>query len=136
MFLSSVSIALLIPVTNPVAALGLGESAPQPVALAAPQLLDLGGLGFRSIEWDEAKRVYLIVAGSAEDTERFRFYTWSGEANDKPAAVTSVSAAAAVKIGPEGVTPVPGRQSAAVVGDGTAGAPFHSGMWVDFAAGK
>ncbi len=128
--------ALLIPVTNPVAALGLGESAPQPVALAAPLLLDLGGLGFRSIEWDGAKRHYLIVAGSADDNEVYRLYTWSGEVNDMPAAVTSAAASAAAKIEPEGVTPVPGFQSTVLVGDGVAGAPFHKGMWMDFSAAK
>ncbi len=127
-------LALLIPVTNPVAALGLGEGAPQPLALAAPLLLDLGGLGFRSIEWDGTKRRYLIVAGSAEDREAFRLYTWSGEADEKPVAVTSAAATAAAKIEPEGVTPVPGCQSAVLVGDGSAGAPFHKGQWVDFSA--
>lgn len=128
--------ALLIPVTNPVAALGLGGSAPQPVALTAPALLDLGGLGFRSIEWDEAGRAYLIAAGSADDGGVFQLYTWSGEVKDQPVAVTSPAAAAAAKIKPEGVTPVPGRESAALVGDGVAGAPFHVGIWVDFRGTK
>ena len=99
-------------------------------------LLDLGGLGVRSLEWDEAGRWYLIVAGSADDGGVFRLYTWSGESNDRPVAVTSPAAAAAAKIEPEGVTPVPGRKSAALVGDGVAGAPYHAGSWVDFAGGK
>lgn len=128
--------ALLIPVTNPVAALGLGGGAPQPVAMAAPILLDLGGLGFRSLEWDEAGRVYLIVAGSADDAGVFRLYTWTGEAGDKPEPLASPEALAAAKIEPEGVTPVPGRKSAALVGDGAAGAPFHAGIWVDFGGAK
>ena len=128
--------ALLIPLTNPVAALGLGGSAPQPVALSTPVLLDLGGLGFRSIEWDEAGRRYLIAAGSADDGSDFRLYTWSGEDGANPVMLTSPAAAAAAKIEPEGVTPVPGRQSAALVGDGVAGAPFHTGIWLDFGAAK
>ncbi len=128
--------ALLIPVTNPVAALGLGGSSPQPVALTAPILLDLGGLGFRSIEWDAAKRCFLIIAGSADDAGAYRLFTWSGETAAKPVAMTSAAAVAAAKIEPEGVSPVPGYMSAALVGDGTAGAPYHAGTWVDFAAAK
>ncbi len=128
--------AMLIPVTNPVAALGLGGSSPQPVALTTPILLDLGGLGFRSIEWDAAKRCFLIVAGSADDAGVYRLFTWSGEVTAKPVAMTSAAAAAAAKLEPEGVTPVPGCKSAAIVGDGTAGAPFHAGTWVDFTAAK
>jgi hypothetical protein len=127
--------ALLIPVNNPVAALGLGESAPQPVALGEPLMLDLGGLGFRSIEWDPGKKVYLIVAGSADDAGVFRFYTWSGEMKDAPVPVTTPSAAAGVKIRPEGVTPFPGGKPAVVVGD-NANASFHKAMWVDFGGKK
>ncbi len=124
--------ALLIPLSNPVAALGLGGSAPQPAALAAPVLLDLGGLGFRSIEWDAARKSYLIAAGSADDAKVFRFYTWTGDANAAPVAVKTESALAAAKLEPEGLTPVPGSKCTAVVGDGSAGAPFHAGIWVDF----
>jgi hypothetical protein len=124
--------ALLIPVTNPVAALGLGGSAPQPAALGAPTLLDLGGLGIRSIEWDAARHVYLIAAGAPDDRKIFRFYTWTGDAATAPAAVKTPSAVAAAKLEPEGLTPVPGWKVTAIVGDGEAGAPLHTGMWVDF----
>lgn len=123
--------ALLIPVENPVAALGLGESAPQPVQLGEPLLLNLGGLGFRSIEWDAERNVYLIVAGSPEDRPVFRIYTWTGDVKDAPVTVTSASAVKAGTIDPEGITPVPGWKSVAVVGDGSAKANFHEGIWVD-----
>jgi hypothetical protein len=124
--------ALLIALTNPVAALGLGESSPQPAALTAPLVIDLGGLGFRSIEWDAARGVYLIIAGSADERSVFRCYTWTGEPGAAPVPVNSASAAKTVSIGPEGVTPVPGYTAAAVVGDGAPGAPYHKGMWVEF----
>ncbi len=127
--------AVLVPVTNPAAALGL-NGAVQPLALATPSLLDLGGLGFRSIEWDPESRVYLISAGSPDDGGVFRFYTWTGSATDAPLAVTTPSAVAAVKLDPEGITPVPGMKSAVIVGDGEAKAPVHKGMWVDFGTGK
>ncbi len=127
--------ALLVPLTNPVAALGLGGSAPQPAALDHPLLLDLGGLGFRSIEWDARRGEYLIVAGSAGDAKVFRFYTWTGEASAAPREVKTPSARAAAKLEPEGVTPVPGCKSAIVVGDRGAGLPWHTGMWVDFGVG-
>jgi hypothetical protein len=128
--------ALLIPLTNPVAALGLGGSAPQPAALAEPVLLDLGGLGFRSIEWDADHKVYLIAAGSAGDAKAFRFYTWTGDPAAAPVQVKTRSALDAAEIDPEGITPVPGYKVAAVVGDAGAGAPSHTGMWVDFGGGK
>ena len=128
--------ALLIPLTNPVAALGLGGSAPQPAALAAPVLLDLGGLGIRSIEWSADLHAYLIAAGSADEGKVFRFYTWTGEPAAAPLVVQTPSALAAAKLEPEGIAPLPGTTLAAVVGDGTAGALFHTGMWVDFGAGK
>jgi hypothetical protein len=124
--------ALLVTLTNPVAALGLGESSPQPAALSAPLMLDLGGLGFRSIEWDAARGVYLIIAGSADERSVFRCYTWTGEPGAAPVPVNSASAAKASSIDPEGVTPVPGYTAAAVVCDGVAGAPYHKGMWVEF----
>lgn len=128
--------ALLIPLTNPVAALGLGGSAPQPAALSAPLMLDLGGLGIRSIEWDAARGEYLIVAGTATDGKDFRFFTWNGEAESAPQRVTTPSATAAAKLDPEGVAPLPGFKSAIIVGDGESSARFHTGMWVDFGPGE
>ena len=128
--------ALLIPLTNPVGALGLGESAPQPAALADPMLLDLGGLGFRSIEWDAAASRYLIAAGNAAGGKPLRLYTWSGKPEDSPQPVKTPSAQGAEAIHPEGIAPVPGRKSAAIVGDGTQGARFHEGRWVDFGTEK
>ncbi|HEX2749080.1 MAG TPA: DUF3616 domain-containing protein [Verrucomicrobiales bacterium] len=127
--------AVLVPITNPAAALGL-SGAVQPLALAEPSLLDLGGLGFRSIEWDAQHRVYLISAGSPDDGGVFRFYTWTGNAADAPVAVTTPSAVAAARLDPEGLTPIPGMKSAVIVGDGEAKAPVHKGMWVDFGTGK
>jgi hypothetical protein len=128
--------ALLIPLTNPVAALGLGGSAPQPAALEEPVLLNLGGLGFRSIEWDAGRSEYLIAAGSAGDAKVFRFFTWTGDPAVPPREVKTPSALAAAKLDPEGITPVPGGKCAAVVGDHGSGAPWHAGMWVDFGVGK
>ena len=84
------------------------------------------------MEWDARRKAYLIIAGAAGDQKRFRCYTWSGEAAAAPVLVTGPSALAVVELEPEGVTPVPGWKSAAVVGDGTAGAPYHKAMWVDF----
>lgn len=122
--------ALVIPITNPVAALGLGGSAPQPVAAGEPVLLDLGGLGIRSIEWDGEKKAYLIAAGDAGDEKVFRFYTWTGEAAAAPMEVKT--AGAITRLQPEGIAPVPGRKQAAVVMDGESGGPHHEGYWLDF----
>lgn len=124
--------ALLVPLTNPVAALGLGESAPQPAALAAPVLLDLGGRGIRSIEWDAARSVYLISAGACDDSGNFQFFTWGGDSAEAPKPVNTPSAREAAKYSPEGLTPVAGRSSAAAVNDGDAEARYHAGFWIDF----
>jgi len=122
--------ALVIPVTNAVAALGLGGSDPQPIAAGEPVLLDLGGLGIRSIEWDAERKAYLIAAGDAGDAKVFRYYTWTGEAAATPVKVKAPGAI--TRLQPEGIAPVPGRKQAAVVMDGEAGGPHHEGYWVDF----
>jgi hypothetical protein len=92
--------AMLVPLTNPIAALGLGESAPQPASFAEPILLDLGGRGFRSIEWDATRRAYLIAAGPAGQGASFALFTWSGDPAAPAVRVTTPSAKTAETIDP------------------------------------
>jgi len=60
----------------------------KPARLGSPILLDLGGLGIRSIEYSEAQRKYFIIAGSYEDKGDFRLYQWSGLPSASPTRVS------------------------------------------------
>lgn len=71
--------ALLVPIENPRHVIE-GSRA----KLGAPALLDLGGLGVRSIEYVAERKSFVIVAGSATDGERFELYDWSGNSADVP----------------------------------------------------
>jgi hypothetical protein len=55
-----------------------------------PILLDLGGLGIRSIEFWPALEVYLIIAGEFHGGDQFVFYTWSGKKEDAPEKIESL----------------------------------------------
>lgn len=72
--------ALLVPLANPQAVL---EQQAKPV-LGKPILLDLGGLGIRSIEYSDAKKSYFIVAGAYGKEKKFQLYQWSGNVADAP----------------------------------------------------
>lgn len=50
----------------------------------APILLDLGGLGIRSLEYWPAGKAYVISAGPFADGGTFRLFLWSGKASDPP----------------------------------------------------
>ncbi|HOB33588.1 MAG TPA: DUF3616 domain-containing protein, partial [Verrucomicrobiota bacterium] len=63
--------ALLLPLLNPEELLQGG-----PARFGAPILLDLGGLGIRSIEWEGDG--YWIIAGHHDDDVPSRLYFWKG----------------------------------------------------------
>lgn len=73
--------ALVVPLENP-------EELVQKQDISAkfgnPINLDLGGLGIRSIEYWETRKLYIIVAGSYTSSHEFRFYQWSGNPDEKP----------------------------------------------------
>ncbi len=66
--------ALIVPLLNPSATVG-GERA----QLGDPILLDLGGLGVRSLGWGNGK--YFIIAGHYGDTGVSRLFEWAGPGN-------------------------------------------------------
>ncbi len=126
--------AVLIPVLNAAAALDLHSPAPQPAQLGEPVLLDLGGRGIRSMEWDASLDRYWIAAGVAgEGTESFTLYLWTGDPAQPPQQITTPSAGACAGLEPEGLAPVGDGRSAIIVGDGSAGSPWHAGMVVEAA---
>jgi len=81
--------ALIVELTNPLEVIE-GKKA----KFASPIILDLGGLGIRSLENDKAQKQYLIIAGSYLDNNDFsstaaeqtanRLYLWSGNRVEKP----------------------------------------------------
>ena len=77
--------ALVVPLENPDGAIN-----GQPARLGDPILLDLAGLGIRSIEYSDAARHYLIVAGPSGDQGDFRLYRWSGVASAAPEPVPGI----------------------------------------------
>lgn len=64
--------ALLVPVRSPLAAVRS-----QPPQLGDPILLDLGGLGVRSMDWWEGR--YWIVAGDYDGHKRSKLFQWDGQ---------------------------------------------------------
>lgn len=69
--------ALLITLENPEKVLGIGGAKAAPV-FGKPIELALGELGIRSIEYVEALKSYLIVAGSHKSGGAFKVFKWSG----------------------------------------------------------
>lgn len=72
--------ALLVPLKNPEVVVRRG-SHPQ---FGEPIYLDLGGRGIRSIDYWQARNLYIISSGSYDKVKDFDFYTWTGNASDKP----------------------------------------------------
>lgn len=74
--------ALLIPLKNPSDL--IDETQSNKASFGDPILLDLGGLGIRSIEYWPVINAYLIIAGQFDGGDEFALYTWSGDVADKP----------------------------------------------------
>lgn len=75
--------ALVVPILNPKALVQDGERA----RLGEPRLLDMGGLGIRSLSWWRGR--YLIISGGTASEATSRLYTWRG-GDDAPAPVREV----------------------------------------------
>jgi hypothetical protein len=72
--------ALLVPLENPKEVVLDGKAA----KLGPPIQIPLGGSGIRSIEYFEAEKKYLIVAGPPGDIGDFKLYRWSGSPTESP----------------------------------------------------
>jgi hypothetical protein len=75
--------ALVVPVLNPTEVVREGTRA----RLGEPRLLDLGGLGIRSLSWWHGR--YLIISGGTASESTSRLFTWRG-GDDAPVAVSEV----------------------------------------------
>lgn len=72
--------ALLVPLENPEEVI-LKNKKPK---LGSPILLELNGLGIRSIEYSHVKRAYFIMAGPYNDDGSFQLYQWPGDTAEAP----------------------------------------------------
>jgi hypothetical protein len=69
--------ALLVTLLNPLDVIG-----GRPARFGDPVLLDLGGLGIRSLSWWRGR--YLVVAGSIDGEAAFRLFAWKGDGKVQP----------------------------------------------------
>jgi hypothetical protein len=121
--------ALLIPLGNPVALLGLGESQPQPAAPATPILLDLAGLGIRSIERDPAGHSYWIAAGPAgQEDGPFALFQWNGDPAAAPKRIPLPESPFGQKLSLEAIATAPTWPFVLAFADGGQKMPFFRGI--------
>lgn len=71
--------AIVVPLENPADVID-GKAA----TLGRPVMLNLDGRGIRSLDYVEARKDYLIVAGPPGPTGAFALYRWSGQADQAP----------------------------------------------------
>jgi len=72
--------AIIVPLHNPRQVIENGK----PPIFGTPILLDLNGLGIRSMEYSHFHKSYLIIAGPKGEKSGFALYQWSGEKEEKP----------------------------------------------------
>jgi hypothetical protein len=78
--------AIIIPLINPDDVL---EKDHIPI-FDAPILLDLAGLGIRSMEYSHFHKAYFIIAGAFNDSPKFALYRWDGERKNLPVLVNQL----------------------------------------------
>jgi hypothetical protein len=80
--------ALLLPLKNPDKL--INSDVEVHAEFGDPILLDLKGLGVRSIEYWSAHKIYLIIAGVFDGGEEFKLYSWSGNIQELPNPIDSI----------------------------------------------
>jgi hypothetical protein len=98
--------AIALPLENPLGLLR-GERA----RFGAAQLLDLGGLGVRSLSWWHGK--YLVIAGAVDREASARIFRWDG----KGATATAVPDLDLSGLNPEGVVSFEDRDRVLLLSD-------------------
>jgi len=105
--------ALLMPLENPEAVI----SGREPARLGDAVLLDLGGRGVRSLEYDEVGRRWLIVAGSSSARHHFMLYEWLGPGHGTARALHQDWVLPAADFTPEALAFMPGNRTAVILSD-------------------
>lgn len=80
--------AIIVPLLNCTEVIEKGKRA----EFGEPVLLDLGGLGIRSMEYSRFHKTYFIVAGAHDEAAEFVLYKWGGKREEHPAAVKKFDA--------------------------------------------
>ena len=75
--------AIIVPLMNPDDVL---EKNRKPI-FGGPVLLDLAGLGIRSMEYSNFHKAYFIIAGTFDDRQNYALYRWSGKKERPPVLV-------------------------------------------------
>ena len=75
--------AIIVPLINPDAVLQKNRT---PI-FGEPVLLDLAGLGIRSMEYSNFHKAYFIIAGNFDDRQNYALYRWSGKKEKPPVLV-------------------------------------------------
>jgi hypothetical protein len=106
--------ALVVMLENPDAVLVNGA---KPV-FAQPILLDLDGLGIRSMEYAPWLSAFLIVAGEYNDGHKFILFKWSGNRHDSPEQVQQLTdLCKTTKFRPEAIIVYPEGKSIQLLSD-------------------
>ncbi|MGB0440544.1 MAG: DUF3616 domain-containing protein, partial [Paracoccaceae bacterium] len=71
--------ALIVPLDNGEA---LVDGSADAAVFGRPVMLDLGGLGLRSMAYVAARGMYVLVAGPIDSEAGFKLFQWSGVADD------------------------------------------------------
>ena len=79
--------AIIIPLRNPDAVL----ERELPPIFGKPILLDMAGLGIRSMEYSPYYKAYFIIAGAFNDSPNFALYRWSGKSQKQPVLINELS---------------------------------------------
>ena len=82
--------ALVVCLKNPEAIIDRGE----PAQFGDPILLDLCGLGIRSIDYWPERKTYYLLGGPCESGSEFQLMRWSGPLATKPESLDAVDFAA------------------------------------------
>ncbi len=73
----------IVPLLNPQQVIQKGET---PV-FGPPVLLDMNGLGVRSMEYSHFHKAFFIIAGPEDGKKDFALYRWSGKVDKRPVSV-------------------------------------------------
>lgn len=102
--------ALVVPLLNPERVVKGEEEAKFGAAIE----LDLGGRGVRSIDYVEARKAFVVVAGPPADTGGFKLFQWSGPGGPSLTAIEQIGFG---DLKPEALSVVPGSDALQVVSD-------------------
>jgi hypothetical protein len=102
--------AIIVVLDNPDAVLGASDRP----GFGDPIELDLGGSGVRSLEYVEARKAYLIVAGPTGDEGAFKLFLWNGPGSTE---VTEIRDAPLHDLQPEAFINLAGSEEILLISD-------------------